>query len=364
MNNFGKISYLLLSILFVSCNASDKIARIAIKKIKPKYSFTLDSVPKAPNYNNPNAWTYIPKKNEYEADVFYIHPSTFFVNTNWNQPMDFKAINDLTYYVIFANQASAFLDVANVYAPLYRQANFYAFLDLKADGKKALDLAYQDVKAAFDYYFENFNHGRPFILAGHSQGSYLGKELLKYINKNESMRAQFVTAYFIGWPITDDYLSELGNIGMCQDSTEIGCINSWNTQRSFAFKSFAVKKTQVTNPLSWENKDVNINQEYNLGAFFIENPNFEFNQKSLFSGNINFPDDFTNSNDTIIIPKFINANTKKGVIVVDKPSNQKNLVMFLKAGNYHLYDYNFFYFNIRENAKIRIREFLKDKLKK
>lgn len=361
MTRLNKIAYLLLIALLASCNASDQIARIAIKKIKPKYSFTLDSVPEAPNYSSSSAWTYIPEKNDCKADVFYIHPSTFFVNTNWNQPMDLKAINDLTYYVIFANQASAFFDVANVYAPLYRQANFYAFLDLKADGKKALDLAYEDIEAAFDYYFENYNQGRPFILAGHSQGSYLGKELLKYINSDERMRAQFVTAYFIGWPVTDTYLNELGSIGMCQDSTETGCINSWNTQGRFTFKSFAVEGTQVTNPLSWENKNVNVDREHNLGAFFIENNQFEFNQKSLFSGNLNFPDDFTNYNDTIIIPKFINANTKKGVLVVDKPSNQKDLVMFLKTGNYHLYDYNFFYFNIRQNAKTRIREFLKNK---
>jgi hypothetical protein len=251
--------------------------------------------------------------------------------------------------------------VANVYAPLYRQANFYAFLDLKADGKKALDLAYEDIEAAFDYYFENYNQGRPFILAGHSQGSYLGIKLLKYINNNERMRAQFVTAYFIGWPVTDDYLSELGDIGMCQDSTETGCINSWNTQRSFCFKTFAIEGTQVTNPLSWENKDINVDREQNLGALFIENNQFEFKQKSLFSGNLNFPNDFTNYNDTVIIPKFINANTKKGVVIVEKPSNQKDLVMFLKTGNYHLYDYNFFYFNIRQNAKTRIREFLKNK---
>ena len=30
-----------------------------------------------------------------------------------------------------------------------------------------------DVFAALDYYFENYNHGRPYILAGHSQGSNL-----------------------------------------------------------------------------------------------------------------------------------------------------------------------------------------------
>lgn len=361
MRIVSKIVFLLWISLLISCNSADQIARIAIKKIKPKYAFTLDSVPAAPEYNNLNHWTYLPENTEKEADVFYIHPSSFFVNTNWNQPMDFKAINDLTYYVLFANQASAFLDIANVYAPIYRQANFYAFLDLQADGKKALDLAYQDIELAFDYYFKNFNQGRPFILAGHSQGSYLGEELLKYINKNKEMRDLFVTAYFIGWPVTAEYLDELESIPMCQNAEDIGCINSWNTQRSFALKSFAVDGIQVTNPLSWENKEVSVTKDKNLGALFIENPQFEFSQKSLFSGDLVFAEDYAKSNDTIIIPQYISASTEKGVVVVEKPSNQKDLVMFLKAGNYHLYDYNFFYFNIKENAQTRIREFLQKK---
>lgn len=46
MTRLNKIAYLLLIALLASCNASDQIARIAIKKIKPEYSFTLDSVQK------------------------------------------------------------------------------------------------------------------------------------------------------------------------------------------------------------------------------------------------------------------------------------------------------------------------------
>ena len=32
-------------------------------------------------------------------------------------------------------------------------------------------MPYDDITAALDYYFENCNGGRPFIIAGHSQGS-------------------------------------------------------------------------------------------------------------------------------------------------------------------------------------------------
>gem|GEM_PF-3643577 len=185
--------------------------------------------------------------------------------------------------------------------------------------------------------------------------------MLKYIDAHADIKQLFITAYLVGWPVDNEYLSELENIGMCKDSTQIGCINSWNTQREFSFKTFANKTTQVTNPLSWENKDIRIEKTENRGALFINNPRFSYSQKDLFQGRFNIPDDFTATNDTLIIPNYIGATTKKGVVMVDRPSNQKDLVMLLKAGNYHLYDYNFFYFNIRHNAQTRIHEYLKTK---
>lgn len=344
-----------------ACKVADKIAAIAIRPIKPNYDFNLDSVPPAPDYKKNANWLYLSTPANEEADVFYIHPTSYFLHSNWNQAIDLKPINDLTYYLIFSNQASAFLGVANVYAPHYRQANFYAFLDLNKNGKKALEIAYQDVKAAFDYYIAHFNNGRPFIIATHSQGTYLAKELLKYIDTQSALRAKFITAYLVGWPINSSFLAELKTIQMCQDSTDIGCLNSWNTQRKMAFKSFAEKETLVTNPLSWQSQTDYIGKEANLGAFFITNPRFKFSQKNLFQGNFEFPADFTTTNDTLIIPHYIGAKAKKGIVEVKRPSNQKNLIMFLKAGNYHLYDYNFFYFNIRQNAKTRIKQFTQNK---
>ena len=72
-------------------------------------------------------------------------------------------------------QASIFNQAGRVYAPRYRQAHYRSFspphIEGKNDGIKALLLAYSDIKAAFQYYIKHENKGRPFILAGHSQGS-------------------------------------------------------------------------------------------------------------------------------------------------------------------------------------------------
>ena len=65
----------------------------------------------------------------------------------------------------------------------------------------------QDVFAALDYYFENLNDGRPFILAGHSQGSAIQSLVLaEYMKAHPEYLERMVAAYVIGYSITGDYL--------------------------------------------------------------------------------------------------------------------------------------------------------------
>ena len=68
---------------------------------------------------------------------------------------------------------------ARFFAPYYRQAGLNAY-ELSAEEREPyLDSAYEDVKDAFLYYLENYNDGRPIILAGFSQGANLSIRLLK-----------------------------------------------------------------------------------------------------------------------------------------------------------------------------------------
>ncbi|GIR73695.1 MAG: hypothetical protein CM15mP76_04220 [Prochlorococcus sp.] len=73
--------------------------------------------------------------------------------------------------IMLGNQASAFNGSCNIYAPEYRQATYFSFFDKDDNGKKALDLAYEDIENAFNYFLEFFNNGKPFIIAAHSQGA-------------------------------------------------------------------------------------------------------------------------------------------------------------------------------------------------
>jgi hypothetical protein len=45
---------------------------------------------------------------------------------------------------------------------------------------------------------------------------------------------------------------------------------------------------------------------------------------------------------------------------VTPPANQNQLQMPMGKGNYHLYDYNFFYQNIKQNVRDRLAAYQQD----
>ena len=106
--------------------------------------------------------------------MFYLYPTCWMptetdgvVNTIDNKSMRESAP------VVYAEQASCFEGVANIYVPFYRQLNAMKSLSysLAEQEKLVADVPYHDALAAFEYYLAHYNNGRPFILAGHSQGS-------------------------------------------------------------------------------------------------------------------------------------------------------------------------------------------------
>ena len=68
-----------------------------------------------------------------------------------------------------------FEDLTNLYEPFYRQSNLCALTGRSHEELVEFQTHEQrtDIYAALDYFFEHYNQGRPFILAGHSQGSVM-----------------------------------------------------------------------------------------------------------------------------------------------------------------------------------------------
>jgi hypothetical protein len=193
-----------------------------------------------------------------------------------------------------------------------------------------LDLAYSDVKKAFEYYLEHYNHGRPIIIASHSQGTWHAARLLKELFEGKPLQKQLVCAYIIGLPVFTDYFSQLKP---CPDSTSTGCFVSWRTFQEGYEASYVKKETKkaiVINPLKWTMDTAFAPASLNRGAVLRN-----FNK---------------------VRPGLVHAKIHGNVLWVNKPRFFGSIFLHIK--NYHIADFNLFYENIRENVGTRIRSFL------
>jgi hypothetical protein len=93
-----------------------------------------------------------------------------------------------------------------------------------------------DVYAALDYYFEHYNQGRPFILAGHSQGSMILKIALQdYFLEHGEYLERMVAAYVLGYSITTDNLKANPSLRFAEGADDTGVIVSWNIEGPESF---------------------------------------------------------------------------------------------------------------------------------
>jgi len=155
--------------------------------------------------------------------VFYIHPTSSMMAETWNQPMEAEREDELIHTFFLPGQASAFSQCCDVYAPYYRQAAFFSFMQASgSNGEAAINAAYQDVRAAFTQ-FLLWVGDAPFIIAGHSQGSAHGLRLLVEEVYGSPFEGRLVAAYLPGFRIT-----EAAPIRACTDERATGCVLAWN----------------------------------------------------------------------------------------------------------------------------------------
>jgi hypothetical protein len=195
---------------------------------------------------NPSLWTPpgVKRSGTVRAEVFFIHPTSFLERSRWNAPLA-DSESQWRARLFVRSQASVFNDVAEVWAPKYRQATFGAFLTTKADAARALDFAYRDVAAAFDWFVAHAPADRPIVLAGHSQGSLHLTRLLAEKVAGTPLARRVVAAYVVGWPISVS--ADLPKLGLpaCARADQAGCILSW---QSFAEPADPKMITEVYDP--------------------------------------------------------------------------------------------------------------------
>ena len=275
-----------------------------------------------------------PNTGKKDADVFFLHPTTYTDQDTSDQPnakIDDPLLNKKTDYKPILYQASVFNEVGLIYAPRYRQANIQMYFTKDtAKALAAFDLAYEDIKTAFIYYLENYNKGRPIIIASHSQGTTHAKRLLKEFFDGKPLSRQLVAAYILGIPVEKNYFSA---IRICNDSLSTGCFVSWRTYRNgyqSEYISRADTSIAVVNPLLWSLDPTLASRNLQKGAVLYNfNKVYKHTQSSQATGN---------------------------ALWVSKPKFPGGIFYFTK--NYHAGDFNLFYIDIREDVKRRVQIFL------
>src|SRR5579863_987983 len=207
--------------------------------LDPKVPFVKDRPPAAPDYNRQLAWALTPDRRAAStaaADVFFLHPTTYKGGKHWNGPITDPGASLALARVMLPNYAGPFASAGDVYVPRYRQASLYTKSTLWDDALDARRFAYGDVKAAFDFYRDHLNRGRPFILVGVEQGGELGARLLREeIAPDRALRARLVAAYLIDTVVPADEHGPAAPVPACRQRGEAGCLVAWQAVRSGDF---------------------------------------------------------------------------------------------------------------------------------
>ena len=138
----------------------------------------------------------------------------------------------------------------NYISPYYRQCTMESFVSDSLMSQR-MPLALGDVRRAFDYYLRHLNQGRPFILAGFSQGAMAVVDLLKHMD--DSAYARMVAAYVIGWKVTEADIASTTHIKPATRGDDLGvtvCYNSVENVSSL-IPIISEDNCVAINPVNW-----------------------------------------------------------------------------------------------------------------
>ena len=238
---------LLASLYLASCQSSDKQTHISSV-----------FVPAQPSYADSTMWHIALNDTGTGADVFYIVSTWEYdwytdegIVSHHADPSKPEHRADMD--IEISQVAQYMADGNNFYAPFYRHITLDSWATLNEDtiNRRYRDVAFVDVLNAFDYYLTHYNNGRPFILAGFSQGGKSVVELLKTLS--EETRTRLVAAYVLGYKVTPDDVAQAPWIIAAQDSTDTGVTICYNSVSDVKYVKpvTSVPNVMCINPVNW-----------------------------------------------------------------------------------------------------------------
>ena len=161
-------------------------------------------------------------------DCFYVYPTVSDDNSdNSDLSIDPEERSIALYQVARYSQR------CRVFAPMYRQITLQRLFQGNITPRMQR-IAYQSALAGWRDYLRNFNHGRPFVLIGHSQGSFtLRKLIAEQIDSNADLRHRLLSAILLGGNVLVKKNGTTGgdftNIRPCRSKTQLHCVMAFST---------------------------------------------------------------------------------------------------------------------------------------
>ena len=302
----------------------------------------VEAFKEALDYSDTANWAYFAEGEERSADVFFICPTvdtrSYANSVDLNDKLKSRFLNAID------AEKGIYSDECRFYSPYYRQISTNAYKLSEEDLLQAEKNAALDIKAAFRYYLDHENNGRPFIIAGFSLGGQMSLELLKeYFGDTEEgnmLKKQLIAVYAIGWRVTEDDINTYPQILPASGKDDLGVVITYDCEDGNVTGSIIIPegvKTHSINPLNWKTDGTFADKSLNKGALFSEEAG--------------------------PIPEFCGAyiDEERGSLIVPEVSTEdypKGMDIF-PDGSFHLYDNMFFYTNLKENVALRVSTYMK-----
>ena len=300
-------------------------------------------ITEAPDYAVSNMWYRSPKGedlSEKEVDVFYVTPTCIwdwkdesgqvYHYMNVSDSLQRAAVDGSNYLAYRLFEKSC-----NFYSPYYRQISMECWFKSREGIERLYEKAQCDVVAAYHYYMEHFNQGRPFILAGHSQGAKAVVELLK-LTVSDSEYDRMVAAYVFGFEIGAEELQSYPKLRPATGADDTGCVICYNSvSRPEAASSLFSRNAVCINPVNWTTDGAYAPASENPGSVFFD---AQGNADTLF--------------------QTVGVRQEKHTLIVDGLDDEiffiPEIGKLFPKGNYHVQEINLYFLSLQQNIAKRI----------
>jgi hypothetical protein len=188
-------------------------------------------------------------------DCFYVYPT---VSDQKTATANFDIDPELRSIALY--QAARYTSDCRMFAPVYRQNTIASLLGQVMITPQERARIYTDVRDAWRDYLRNYNRGRGVVLIGHSQGTFVLRQLVaKEVDSKRRVRKKLISAVLLGGNVLVKTGSDVGgdfkHVRACRSRSQIGCVIAFSTfgeappaNAIFGRTAEAGKEVLCTNP--------------------------------------------------------------------------------------------------------------------